>query len=622
MAGGQLLWLLAEHFVLIGLPLVAAVLIAARFGVRSVPVLLAVGLAVSAAAAMLTFWAFYATPLVGESLSYLLVFGAAGAGGWILYERKLDPRLLRALATPLALWFLGAAFVLFFGFLHGGTDNPLGTAATRTLPQLPSDNVIPAYFAEWYFQNGHHGPPPVFGGEWLSSDRPPLQVGYVLGQRPFGWDSTALHYQVVGVVLQQLWIVGAWALLLAARVGRTTRGLAIATLLVSDLVFLNGFFVWPKLLPAAMLVAAAALVMTPLWSRLRTSLWAAALVAALCGAAMMGHGSSVFGIVPLALIAAWRGLPSWRWLGVAVFVGLLFVVPWSAYQKYADPPGDRLTKYFLAGAPEFSDHRGVTEAILDAYGEAGFGGALHYKGQNFATMLGGGPMVETLEKAWDYARADDLKSALTEVRVVLFFDLLPSLALLLLGPVAMALAWRRGRRRPREWSFALNCFAVSAIGAVAWGLLMFGNLAARTVIHAGTYLLPILAICGCVAGLRAVLPRFAVWWLGLSGAVMLALYAPALNPLPGTSYSALAILVAAASLAGFTALALRAAEPALEFLGDAGGVAFEDPEPEDADAEEDRGRGEQAGGTAGGLDGGRGARFGEDPDPHLLEDHR
>jgi hypothetical protein len=597
MDGGLLLWLFVEHFVLTALPVVAAVLLAARLGVRNVPVLLAIGLAASGGLAMLTFWTYYADPVLGEALSYFLIIGPVAAIVWILFERRLDSRLLRQLGTPLALWFLGAAFVLFFGFLHGGTDNPLGTAATRTLGQLPSDNVIPAYFAEWFFDNGHHGTVPPFG-EWLSSDRPPLQTGYVLAQRSFGWDTTALHYQVIGTVLQQLWIVGLWALLLAARLGRTTRGLVIATVLVSDLVFVNGFFIWPKLLPAAMLLGAAALVLTPLWSQLRNNLWAAALLAALCGAAMMGHGSSVFGVIPLALVAAYRGLPNWRWLGVGVAVGLLFVVPWSAYQKYDDPPGDRLLKYMLAGVPEYEDKRGVLEATLDSYGEAGVGGAIHYKGQNLVTMVGGGPMAEALERAWNAA---DWETRVMEVRVVLFFDLLPSLGLLLLGPIAMALAWRRGREHPEEWSFALNCFAVLLIGAVAWGLLMFGNLAARTVVHAGTYLLPILGFCGAVAGLRAVFPRFAIYWVAFSAALMVAIYTPSFNPLPGTSYSLLAILVSAFSLAGFTALALRASEPGLELLGDAGSVAVEDPGAKGADGEEDRHRGQQVDSPAGGL---------------------
>ena len=90
--------------------------------------------------------------------------------------------------------------------------------------------------------------------------------------------------------------------------------LALVALLGSDLVIVNGFFVWPKLLPAAMLLAAAALVMTPLWAELRSDWRAGALLGLLCALAMMGHGSSVFGLIPLLAIAAFRGLPSWRWV--------------------------------------------------------------------------------------------------------------------------------------------------------------------------------------------------------------------------------------------------------------------------------------------------------------------
>jgi hypothetical protein len=612
--------MLAEHLVLTALPGVAAALLAARLGLRSVPALLAVGLAATGALAMLTFWAYFADPLLGEAFAFFVVFGAAGASAWILFAGDLDPRLLRRLATPLALWALGSAFLVFLGFAHGGTDQPLEVAATRFSGVLPSDNAIPLFFAEWFAHSGHRTPVPVFPGEWLSSDRPPLQIGYVLAQRPFGWAEPGLHYQVLCVALQQLWIVGLWALLLAARVGRTTRALAVVAVLAGDVAIVNGFFVWPKMLPAALLLAAAALLLTPLWSQLRRSLWGAALLAALCGAAMLGHGSSVFGIVPLAAIAAYRGLPSWRWLGVAVLVGLLFMAPWSAYQKYVDPPGNRLTKYMLAGVPEI-DGRSTSEAIFDSYGEAGLGGAIHYKAENFVTMLGGGPMAEALKRAYEAVRAGDVELAVQEVRVVLFFDLLPSLGLLLLGPVAMALAWRRGRRRPEDWSLALQCFAVLGIGALAWGLLLFGNLAARTVLHAGSFLLPVLGLVGCVAGLRAVLPRFAVYYVGFSALLMLAIYAPSLEPLPGTAYSPPAFLLAAAALAGFVALALRA-DGGLELLGDAGSVAVEDPDAEGADQEEDRRRGEQPDRSTGRLDGGGGVRFGEDPDPDLLEDHR
>jgi hypothetical protein len=549
---GKLFLLLAKHLVLTGLPLAAAMLLAARLGVRRVPVLLAIGLAVSGLLGLLGFWAYYLDRLSGETFSYLVPLGSAALAGWALYGGHLDRGLLRSLATPLALWGLGSAFLLYFGFVHGGSGEPLTTAMTRFSHPLPGDNYLPLYFAEWFFQHGHHGTPPDYAS-FLSSDRPPLQVGYALSRRPFGWGVSQLDYQVLGVLLQQLWIIGLWALLLAARVGRVTRALAMVTVLVSDLAIVNGFFVWPKMLPAAMLLAAAALVMTPLWTELRRNLWAAALFAALLGLAMLGHGSSVFGVIPLLVVAAYRGLPGWRWLGVAAAVGIVLMGSWSAYQKYGDPPGNRLTKWTLAGFPGIDD-RGVTETVLDAYGEAGLDGAIDNKAENFVTMSGGRMAVDGLRAALD---SGDLEEMVRAVRTDSFFYLLPSMGLLLLAPFAMAAAWRRRHLNPAEWSFALTCFAIFAIGAIAWGLLLFGNLEDRTILHVCSYLLPLLGIAGAVVGLRAVFPRFALYYVGLSALFSLAVYAPVLDPAPGTVYSRVAIVLAALALGTFGFLTLR-----------------------------------------------------------------
>src|SRR6185312_11321700 len=356
----------------------------------------------------------------------------------------------------------------------------------------------------------------------------------------------------LGVVLQQMWIVGLWALLLAARVGRLTRALATIAVLVSGLAIVNGFFVWPKLLPTAMLLAAAALVMTPLWQQLRRNLWAAALVAALCALAMLGHGSSVFGVVPLAAVAAYRGLPSWRWLGVAAAVGIVLMGSWSAYQKYADPPGDRLTKWTLAGVPDIDD-RGAVETILDAYGEAGLGGTLHNKAENFATMSGGTMTTIAIETAVENG---DLGEIARTLRLVSFFYLLPAMGLMLLAPLVMAGGRFRRRFESAEWGFALTSFVVFAIGAVFWGLVVFGNGIDRTLLHICSYLLPILGIAGAVAGLRAVLPRFALFYVGIASALSLALYVPSLDPPAGSSFSAVGAIAAALALAGFVAVAL------------------------------------------------------------------
>lgn len=547
---------LVEHLVLTALPLIAAMLFAARLGVRRVAVLLAIGLACSGAIAMLSFWAFYADPLVGESFAYLTLFGSVALIVGALRGGGVDSALTRSLMTPVALWALGSLFLLFLGFLHGGTDFPLAASATRFSGQLPSDNEIPQFFANWFFENGHAGQPPIFPGEWLSSDRPPLQIGYVLSQRPFGWEEPNLQYEVLGLILQQLWIVALWALLVAAKVSHLTRVLVMIAVLVSDLAILNGFFVWPKMLPAAMLLAVAALVLTPLWSELRRSLWAAVLIATLLGVAMLGHGSSVFGILPILVLAAMRGMPNWRWLGVASVAAVVLVAPWSAYQRYADPPGNRLVKWQIGGEMEI-DERGVSETIFDSYREVGLDGTLHNKGQNVVAIVGGKPALDHGRKALEMLDAGDSAGALREIRAVFFFNLLPSLGLLLLAPVVIAAGWRRIRRDSAEWCLAMTCFAVVLVGAIAWTLLMFGGTPGSTVIHQGSYLVPILGFCGAVLGLRATLPRFAVYYVAISALLMLAVYVPAVDPLPDTSYSPLAALLAAAGLSGFIATALR-----------------------------------------------------------------
>ena len=552
MVQGELLLLLAIHLALTGLPGVAVALFVASRGERREPVLLASFLAASGGAAMLVFWGFYGSHEIGQTLSFLVAFGSVLLAGWSLYVGEIEAGLLRRLAVPMALWALGSAFLVYLGFMHGGSDVSVGMSSTRFSGPLPSDNDIPHFFSDWFFVHGHHGTPPIFPGEWLASDRPPLQIAYANYERTFGWDNLGLHYQVMGVVLQQLWIVGLWALLVAGRAGRVTRGLAMLTVLLSDIAIVNGFFVWPKLLPAAMLLGAAALVITPLWSELRHSLWGAALVAALLGLAMLGHGASIFGVIPLLVVAAIRGLPSWRWIGVGLLVAALFVAPWSAYQSWGDPPGNRLSKWFLGGVAEIDD-RSTTEAIVDGYRDAGIGGTLHNKGQNFVQIFGGGPLATNVEQIFE---ADDFEEVVRPIRSISFYYLLPSLGLLLAGPVAMAIGYRRRGRDPDEWSLALWCFAVFGVGTLAWGLIMFGGSIAQSVIHQGSYLLPLIGIAACAVGLRAVYPRFACWWLGLNAVLMLVVYVPAFEPAEGSSFSLGAAMLAAFALAAFCFLAL------------------------------------------------------------------
>jgi hypothetical protein len=550
----ELAWMLAEHLLLTGLPGAAAVFLAMRLGLRSVPLLLAVALAASGTVAILSFWLYYADPTLGQTGSFFFVFGSALLIGWC-WREGVERAVLRELAIPAALWALASAFVLFLGFLHGGTAEPLITASTRFTHQLPTDNEIPRFFADYFYAHGHSGTPPPFG-DWLSSDRPPLQIGYVLSQRPFGWGAAGLHYEVLALVVQQLWIFGMWALLRAARLTPRTRGLVALAAIVSDVGIIHAFFVWPKLIAAAFLLAALAMVLSEDWARLRRKPLAAALFAALCALAMLAHGSSIFFILPLLGLAALRGMPSPAWIGAAIAIGIVLLAPWSAYQHHADPPGNRLIKWQIGGSLTIDD-RGTLETIADSYREAGLDGTLENKWGNVKTIVGVEATEAAVQQAADEVSAGHLGVAIMALRVPRFFNLLPFLGLLLIGPLAMLVARVLGRRDGSDWRFAVIALGFCVVTCLVWALLLFGGPQALTEIHQGSLAVPLLAVCACVAGACAVDSRLGLGLVVVNVALVLLLCVPALTPPAGSSYSAVAAVLAAAALAGIAWLTLQ-----------------------------------------------------------------
>jgi len=561
---GELIAGLVAHGILIGLPGVAAVLLVMRRGLKSVPLLIGIGLLASGAVSYVAFWGYYGSPSIGETWDFLVLGGSLLAISFCWREGRLDRDVLRQLATPLLLWVLGSAFILFFGFLHGGSSNPIPMSALRFSGQLPSDNDIPRYFAEWFATHGHQHPP-EYPGEWLFSDRPPLQVGYVLAQRAFFHTEHGLHYQVICVIEQCLWIPAMWAVLVAVPLRKLTRTVAMLAAMLSDIAIVHGFFVWPKLIAAAFLLAALAVILSPEWRRDRRDWRVAVLIGGLLGLSMLSHGSSVFGVVPLVIFAAFRGIPSWRWLAAAVAGLLLFYVPWSAYQHWADPPGNRLLKWQLGGETEINSE-GTLEAIEHGYSHEGLSGTVDLKEENFEEMVGWPRTKNEIEAGVDDLEAGKPGLALANLRWDRFFSLFPFLGLALLGPIAMIVAWLAKKKRdpegwrdPDEWRFALLCFAFFAIACVTWGLLLFGTPEARTTIHVGSLAVPLLGLVGCIVGMRSVYPRLGVALGVVNAALVVLIYAPSLTPPEGTSYSSLNGLLTLVALAGIAWVLFRGA---------------------------------------------------------------
>lgn len=543
-SGWVLVYAIGLHFVLTALPVAAGALLAARAGARSLAVRLAAGLATGGLAALLAFWAYYCAPALGTTFSWALLLVAVLV---VVRAVTTDRPAVRGLAAPIVLWGTASTFLIGLGFAHGGTGDAFETSSRRFSYQLPGDNQIPSYFAEWYYRHGHQTPP-VFGTDWLSSDRPPLQVGYLLSQRPFFSGTEDLHYQVLGTVLQQQWVLGLYALLIAAGVSRLTRAGALVAVLLCDVALVNGFFVWPKLLPAAMMLAIAALALTPQWESVRRRSAGASLVAVLAGLALMGHGSSAFALAGIGLVVVFRGLPRLRWLAVAAVIGAVVVLPWSAYQKWADPPGDRLVKWQLAGQVEI-DQRSAGETIIDEYREVGLNGALERKWSNVRMMLG------PTEFPGAATRHESLESLIYNRRADAFFHVVPAIGLLLLGPMVMAVTRRRMDERDRR--FALMAWSASAGASFAACLLLFGAPDALATIHVSSLLAPLLAAAGCVAALTAAGRYVAVGWLGTYSVIQLAVYVPVLEPDEGSAWSAKALILAGVALIAYVWLAVR-----------------------------------------------------------------
>ena len=543
--------MLAVHLALTGIPGVAATLAAVRLGVRDVPVLLGIGLVGSGAAAFIAFWAYFADPTLGQAWNWILLIGSIQVIVLSVHRGKLDRELLRALRIPLLLWILGSVFIVYLGFIHGGTENAIGMSGMRYAGGLPSDNDIPRYFAEWFAAEGHHGTPPTYPPDWLMSDRPPLQVGYVLSQESITVaDTQTLHYQILCVVVQQLWIVGLWALLVAGGARRLTMGLAMLAALVSDIAIANGFYVWPKLIAASFLLAALALVISPRWREWGRSWRHGALLGSLLGLAMVAHGASVYGLIPILIIGAFRGIPSWRWIGAAAVVGIVLMGSWSAYQRYDDPPGDRLVKWHLAGVTEI-DNRGSLETIVDSYREAGLSGALENKWNNVEDITGIARFDEDVGDSLDAIGEGNMTELLVSVRLYEFFEFLPMLGLLLIGPIAMAIR-RRHRESEDDWRFAIQTLVFVGIGLIFWALLQWGTPgSSSTIIHAGTLAIPLAAMAACVIGAASVSTRLAIAVVAINVLLVLLVYTPSLTPLPGTAYSPIASVLAAVGLLGY-----------------------------------------------------------------------
>jgi hypothetical protein len=380
-----------------------------------------------------------------------------GASQWRLRDAGYAAALSAAIGT--------IYFSLLLGYSPGTAVS--GLPGTRYYEGMVSDNEIPQFYAGQLWEGRDAR---AKYGDWQSSDRPPLQAGWVL---LVGAPVSLLNgdfsscAQYAGIWFQLIWVAAAWHWLRA--VGLDRRGaLAVVVAVTATGVFaFNTVYVWPKMGAAALLLVAYTLLFESERSRAVTLF--GGLAAAL---ALLAHGGVAFaflGLIPFALHSVrQKGAGFWLKSGAA---GALVMLPWLCYQKYYDPPGNRLPKWHLAGVIP-PDSRSFASTLVSSYRHVGWSEWLRVREINYQTIMNGS-LVQKVTFGGNFFTT----------RVEESFYFLQSLgwwgpaAVLVLGPVLVG--------RGRTWDSIRRALLWIALTLVVWGAVMF--IPGSTVNHQGTY---------------------------------------------------------------------------------------------------------------------------------------
>ncbi len=508
----QILLRTLEHFLLLMLPAAALCVLAVKKGLRDPVGAGAVALAATAVPGYLIFWLSLLTPRVAHAVAFLIPIAAIV----LLWSslRRIDfagKLVLQTLLVPFSLVGAMSLLVISVGLVYGGLEDPSKIAANRFSHPLPPDNILPFRVSE-AVRTAHM--PPSGLGDWKSSDRPPLQSGAVLAQYPFITRPRELGYTILSVILQSLWLCALWLLLTALRLNSKAVTWALLMCAFSGFVFTNSFFVWPKLLAASYLLGFFALLFSGRLRRASQNGFFLSIVAAmLVTFSVLSHGGTIFALLgAIGAASAFRTPVALKHLLLMAGVSFALYLPWIGYQKFYDPPGDRLLKFHLAGV-EHVDLRTFPRALADSYQELTFPQIVDHKLANFRTVASQGQvywagMAALVKGLFQGESASQLASLADFPRSRVFFYFFPTLGLSAFGLVAFLPTLFVKKLRSPEWTAATLFWLITAFSIVGWCLLMFGP--STTVIHQGAYATVLLPMAAGTLFLWALSPKLAM----------------------------------------------------------------------------------------------------------------
>jgi hypothetical protein len=537
-----LLALTSVHLLVAGTPIAAGVAAAMAFGVRSRLLLLMFGLSALGVLGALTFWTYLFSPTLGRPVAVLILLLCLA---YVVWRTRIEHRARRIaqltdFAPPLAVFAASCYFNVFLGYLRGGLDLADKTAQYRYVARLPVDNLIPLRLAQ-QLQSHVRPLPDRLIGPWQAGDRPPLQTGvYLLEQSPFG-SNWFVHYEIAGVIGQSLWIFGVWGFCRAAALSNKTTALVLAVTTFSGFAIVNTFYTWPKLLPAAYLMLVAAAVLTPALAEMRAKV-AAPLAVGLCvGLSLFGHPGSALVVIALAItLLVLRRVPGRRLVIGSIAVAAAVYLPWMLFQRFYQPPTDRLMRWQLAGVQNIHPEKSLLQNVADAYGHLSVGDIVSNKLHNLTR-----PFVDFFRYPHQILRlirlklfgGDSHQAALTvaNIKALTFYSITVTLGLMAIGVLLAAfrslqLATSAVDQREavdgepiRVAGRSLICLAINL---VVWAAVLFGP--NSTMIHDGSYFIELLAFVVGVIGWYSLSPRWATIAVVVQAVFALYIYGVAL----------------------------------------------------------------------------------------------
>src|SRR5262249_10315496 len=142
---------------------------------------------------------------------------------------------------------------------------------------------------------------------------------------------------------------------------------------------------------------------------------------------------------------------------VAAAAFVLLLLPWWAYQRYDDPPGDRLIKWHLAGVIPLDD-RPISRTLIESYAALTPAQLLKNKSDNLRALVGR-PFIPP-----QYLPTNSVDAWRNDA----YYNVLKCLGILNAGWLVLAVS--RHNRPPRVRAI----LALALLGLAVWCLLMFG----------------------------------------------------------------------------------------------------------------------------------------------------